>query len=67
MIIPIRKNLRRQMYVRKWNIHNTDKPWNPNEKKIEIIAFITTLRDIFYFRMQRVNNFLIPKLLVSKL
>jgi len=66
MIIPIRKNLRKQMYVRKWNIHNTDKPWNPNEKKIEIIAFITTLRDIFYFRMQRVNNFLRFKCMFRK-
>ena len=58
MIIPIRKNLRRQMYVRKWNIHNLDKPWNYKDKQIEVVAYVSNLKEIFYIRMQRLNNFL---------
>ena len=58
MMIPIRKNLRKQMYVRKYSKFNLDKPGNYRNKEVEIIAHISTLRDIFYFRMQRINNFL---------
>jgi len=60
MIIPIRKNLRKQMYVRKWGTQNVDYPQSKEYKRkiTNLVASVMSMRDLFYFRMQVINNYL---------